>query len=194
MPLLAADRHDAGVGCSALDGDRFGGRAWWRAGRAAAAQVPGFVGWDRVGSGGIGLGRVRSSSRVSRSMICKVAPSIWIPTWRPARISAARITCPARAMVPARDTARSTSTTPYWPGVVGSGGGPAGRAPSPIRRASSATLRWERTVLIRCRRWTGGPSRSRPRTTSAARPGPARARTADRQQTCSPRLAGNPAT
>ena len=59
--------------------------------------------------------------------------------------------------VPARDTTRSTSTTPSGSTAQGSGGGPAGRAPSATSRPMSATDRWERTVLIRVPamdRWT----------------------------------------
>ena len=70
-----------------------------------------------------------------------------IPTRRPARISAARTTWPPRETVPARVTVRSTSTASPSVRPGGSGGGPAGTAPSATRWARSVTLRCERTRL-----------------------------------------------
>jgi hypothetical protein len=57
-----------------------------------------------------GFGRVRSNSRVFRSKNISAAGSIPIPTYRPARISAAGTDCPARATQPLRVMPTSTST------------------------------------------------------------------------------------
>ena len=94
-----------------------------------------------------GFGRTRSSSRLSRSKNISVSGSIRIPTWRPARISAATRTMPPRAMVPPRDTTRSASTAaPCSTG--GSGEGPAFTAQSAANLLMSFTVRCDRTLLI----------------------------------------------
>src|SRR5690349_4804637 len=49
--LLPGDHDDAGVAGGSLDGDRFGGRAGRRPGRAGAAEQPGLVPGQRAGPG-----------------------------------------------------------------------------------------------------------------------------------------------
>ena len=116
------------------------------------------------------MGRVRSSSRVSGSKKARVAGSMRTETWRPARISAASTTRPARDTVPARFTTRLTSTASPDSGA-GSGGGPAGWAPAATRGLRSALERWERSDLTRVRPRAGGGRRGRPRTGPSPRPG-----------------------
>ena len=71
-----------------------------------------------------------------------------MPTRRPPRISAASTYRLARWTAPSLETTRSTSIAA--PGsALGSGGGPAGRAPVAVSLARSAVDRWERTDLTR---------------------------------------------
>src|SRR5215472_714931 len=139
--LLPGDHDDAGVAGPPWHGD---GSADGRGGGPAGLAPRMVQAWSRVS----GLGRVRSSSRVAGSKNMSVCSWMRAPALRPPRISAAMTDRPARCTWPSLETTRSASiAAPGW--ALGSGGGPAGRAPVAASLARSAVDRWERTDLTR---------------------------------------------